>query len=88
MILDDQLYRIIRLNDLIRRKGTGSTEDVAKKLGISIRTCQRLIKTLKNMGAPIEFSKGRNSFCYYKENGRFVICEWIENNQEVKLDEI
>ena len=84
MTLEDQINRLIRINDLIRRKGTGTTEDLAIKLGISIRQCQRLIKALKNMGSPIEYSKGNNSFYFFKENGRFVICEWIENPQEVK----
>lgn len=85
MDLENHLSQLSRLNDLIKRKATGSTVDLSRTLGISVRSCQRLIRILRNLGAPIEYSKGRNSFVYYKENGRFVIAEWIKDN---KIDSV
>lgn len=86
MTLENQLKNLIRINQMVARKGTGSTIDLAKKMNISIRTCQRLLSTLKSMGCPLEYSKGRSSFVYYKENGRFVIAEWVEDTAESKLN--
>lgn len=59
--IKDQLKRI---DQLIRMKATGTPQELAEKLSISERTIYRLIKQLKELGAPIYFDPIRNSYCY------------------------
>ena len=53
-----------RIDQLICMKSTGTPKELAEKLNISERTIYRLIKQLKEMGAPIYFDDIRNSYCY------------------------
>ena len=52
------------MDDLIRRKATGTSKDFAKKLNISRSTLMEYIDFLKKMGAPIAYDKFRNSYYY------------------------
>lgn len=58
---------IERADGLIRRKATGSPDDLSDRLGISTRNIFNLINLMKEMGAPIYFCKNRNSYCYEEE---------------------
>ena len=54
-----------RLDRLIRRKATGSPEELAKRLGVSRSTLFELIAYLKDeMRAPIIYVSGRQSYVY------------------------
>ena len=52
------------MHQLINRKSTGDPGQFAQKLGISKSNLYLIIKELKFLGAPIVFSKPRNSFIY------------------------
>ena len=66
------LHRLIRLDHLIALKATGTPSDCAHKIGISERSLYDYLKILKEMGAPIMFSRNRRTY-FYKEEGRFRI---------------
>jgi len=71
MNLTSRLELIKRVDALIQMKGTGTPENLSIRLGISKRNVFNLINTMKDMGAPIYFSKSRSSYCY-SEDGNFV----------------
>ena len=58
------LERIKRMDDLIRRKATGTSWEFAKNMNISRSTLMEYIDLLKCMGAPIAYDKFRNSYYY------------------------
>jgi predicted DNA-binding transcriptional regulator YafY len=66
------LHRLIRLDYLIHLKSTGTPANCAQKIGISERSLYDYLKVLKNMGAPIKFSRNRGTY-YYNQEGRFRI---------------
>jgi hypothetical protein len=66
------IQRLRRLDHLIRHRGTGSPATLAKKIGISERSLYDYLKIMKDMGAPITYSRDKGSY-YYKEYGSFHI---------------
>lgn len=64
MNFTDHLSLIKRLHDLIRRKATGSPEELADRLNISRASLYRYINDLKSLGAPIKYNKERRCFGY------------------------
>lgn len=66
------LHRLIRLDHLINHKSTGTPADCAQKIGVSERSLYEYLKILKDMGAPVKFSRGRRTY-YYTEGGHFHI---------------
>ena len=66
------LHRLIRLDHLINHKSTGTPADCAMKIGISERSLYDYLKILKDMGAPVKFSRGRRTY-YYSEGGHFHV---------------
>lgn len=80
------LHRLIRLDYLIHLKSTGTPANCANKIGISERSLYDYLKILKEMGAPIKFSRNRGTY-YYDEDGRFRI-SFISNSLEEKAEEM
>lgn len=66
------LDRIEVIDRLIRIKGTGTPDQLAKKLNISKRTLYELISIMRLRGAEIKYDRIRSSY-YYHSNGRFCI---------------
>ena len=75
------LHRLIRLDYLIHLKSTGTPANCANKIGISERSLYDYLKMLKQMGAPIKFSRNRGTY-YYNEEGRFRISFIAKNYGE------
>jgi len=67
MTLLQKLQQIERVDALIRRKSTGTPASLASLLGVSERYVYKLIKLMKDMGAPVYFCHQRNSYCYKEE---------------------
>ena len=76
------LQRLIRLDHLIQYKSTGTPSDCAQKIGISERSLYDYLKILKDMGAPVRFSRGRRTY-YYTEGGHFHISFLPRENEGV-----
>ncbi|HCT29771.1 MAG TPA: hypothetical protein DIW31_03330 [Bacteroidales bacterium] len=62
-----QIELIERIDQLIRLKATGSPKTLAERLNISEASLYRLIETIKEMGAPVEFSVRYQSYVYCSE---------------------
>jgi len=65
-------HRILRIDELIRIKGTGTPSELAEKIGISERSMYEYIRLMKEFGAPVAYSRQRKSY-FYKIAGRFTI---------------
>jgi len=78
------MHRLIRLDYLIHLKSTGTPANCANKIGISERSLYDYLKMLKEMGAPIKFSRNRGTY-YYGEEGRFRI-SFISGEQTERID--
>jgi predicted DNA-binding transcriptional regulator YafY len=85
IVMKSILNRLIRLDYLIHLKATGKPADCACKIGISERSLYDYLKILKEMGAPIKFSRNRGTY-YYMENGRFRV-SFIPEGMEEHLEE-
>jgi predicted DNA-binding transcriptional regulator YafY len=66
------INRFQTIDRLIQRKATGTSEQLAEKIGVSRRTIFEYISVMKETGAPIYFSKIKKSYCY-EEEGSFNI---------------
>ena len=65
--------RIMQLDQLIRRRGTGSPKECASRLGVSERSLYDIINQLRDIfGSPIEYCKERKSY-YYTQPGRIAL---------------
>ena len=60
------IERIERLHLLIRRRGTGTPKELARRLALSEATVYKYINTLKALGAPVVYDVGRQSYVYEK----------------------
>lgn len=67
MNLSKYFERLQRLHRLIRKRGTGSPFELARKLELSERSVFEYIRVMKEMGGPIAFCSVRNSYYYEKE---------------------
>lgn len=66
------INRFQTIDRLIQKKATGTSEQLAEKIGVSKRTIIEFINLMKERGAPIYFCKIKKSYCY-KEDGYFNI---------------
>ncbi|HXD76367.1 MAG TPA: hypothetical protein VN616_01095 [Puia sp.] len=64
--------RLDRIDQLIRIKGTGTPAQLAGKLGLSERSTYEYIRLMKDFGAPVVYSRDRQSY-YYLHEGRFIV---------------
>lgn len=83
--MKSMLNRLIRLDYLIHLKATGKPADCAHKIGISERSLYDYLKILKQMGAPIKFSRSRGTY-YYIEEGRFRVSFLANDFHEISVD--
>lgn len=66
------LQRLQKVDHFIRRRSTGTAEELGQKLEVSARTAKEVIATMREFGAPVYFDRQHNSYCY-SEDGRFLI---------------
>ena len=60
----EKLRVLQRLHYLIKVKGTGPRDQLARKLNISKASLSRYIGILEGLGADVHFCSSRNSYCY------------------------
>jgi predicted DNA-binding transcriptional regulator YafY len=61
----EEILELIEKTDrLIRLKATGTSAQLADKLGISRASVFRLLQYLRTMGAPIKYCKYRKTYYY------------------------
>jgi predicted DNA-binding transcriptional regulator YafY len=66
------LERFQRIDDLIYRKSTGTPQQLADRLELSESTLYEYLSVMRSLGAPIAYSRERQSY-YYKSDGHFII---------------
>ena len=59
--------RVKKLDDLIRRKATGSPAMLAKKMNLSRSVLMDYLHDMKKLGFPIKYDRHRSTY-YYEEN--------------------
>jgi biotin operon repressor len=64
MSFNQHLQRLLRMDQLIRTKATGTPQEFASRLEISKATTYRSIEELEEHGAEVEYCKKRQSFYY------------------------
>ena len=63
----EKIRVIQRVDGLIKRKGTGTAEELAKRLGVSRSTVFEILNCMKAMGAEIEYNEAKQSYFYSVE---------------------
>lgn len=58
------IERLRMINNMIRRRNTGSATEMGFRLGISERSVYYYLKDLKLLGAPVCWSATDNSYTY------------------------
>jgi len=71
-MVEDYFKRLETIDSLIRIKGTGTPKQLASRLNISERSLYEFLQMMRSLGAPIKYSKFRQTY-YYVENGGFNI---------------
>ncbi|QEH40812.1 HTH domain-containing protein [Chitinophaga sp. XS-30] len=64
--------RLQTIDYLIRIRGTGNPTQLANRLEISERTLYEFLRMMKDLGAPIEYDRYKETY-YYGEKGGFNI---------------
>ena len=65
-----QLNRLSKMDQLIALKNTGTPLELSQKLKISERATRQYLHLLKELGAPIAYSRKKATY-FYKEDGCF-----------------
>lgn len=59
-----QLQKLRKLHQWIQNESSGSPHQIASRLHVSVRQVYLLLETLKDMGAPIAYSKATTTYFY------------------------
>jgi predicted DNA-binding transcriptional regulator YafY len=55
------------MDRLIRQGRTGTQSEFANRLGLSVSRLARIIEYMKEIGAPLEYDRSRNTYYYQQE---------------------
>ena len=61
------LDRTRRLDALIRKRATGTPEDLARRMGVSQATVYRWLQELKEFGLPVKYCRKRKTYLYERK---------------------
>jgi hypothetical protein len=81
MTFTEHVFALERLNDLIRRKATGTPEQLAVKFGVSVGTIKNLLKILKDRNLPVCYCRERQT--YYYEYEVEVRLFWVNAKEDL-----
>jgi hypothetical protein len=78
MAIYQRLEMLARIDDLIRRKATGSPTQMARKIGKSLRAWHKIREELiQDLGWPIAFDRERNTYFYTSPNNFHYLIKGI-----------
>ena len=80
MPLQKYINRIRYIDSLVRIKGTGNADQLAKRMDLSRSVTLSYISAMKQEGFPIKYCRKRNSY-YYSEEGRMTISLFEKNGR-------
>lgn len=72
MSLLKSIDRLKRIDSMIRRQATGTSDEFARKLGISRSMLMENLREMKELGAEICFCPHRRSYFYANEFGLLI----------------
>lgn len=59
---------IIKIHELLKAKRAGNSEELASRLGVSVRTVYNYITFMKTeLNAPIAYDSQSKNYCYERE---------------------
>lgn len=64
MQLSVYIHRVKFLDRSIRSQCTGTPEELAEQLGLSVSTLYQYLRAMRNAGAPIVYSKQHKTYLY------------------------
>ena len=67
MTFTEHIFALERLHNLIRLKGTGTPEQLAKRFDVSLGTINNFIKILRDRGLPVLYCRERQTYYYEYE---------------------
>ena len=79
MSLLKYIDRLKRMDDLIRRKATGTPEDFAERLGIKKTMLMEELQELKALGAEVTYCRMTGSYYYLNS---FILKIGIDKNEQ------
>ncbi len=82
MTFMEQIEALERLHELIKRKATGTPEQLAEKFDVSLGTIHNFIKTLRSKDLPIAYCRERQT--YYYEYEVEVIVFQIKTKEDLR----
>jgi hypothetical protein len=72
----EMIHRMRRMDKLISIKATGTPKEFAKRIDLSVSRLYDILIDMKDLGAPIKYSRIMRSYLY-KEHGELTIdIEW------------
>jgi len=81
--MEKYVTRLALVDKMIRRKSTGNSKDLSKKLQVSESTVFRILRIMKeSMGLKIEWSTDHHSYVYKSDSQKFSLDRLILSAQE------
>jgi len=71
-MLENYLFRLKKMDALIKRKSTGTPHEFARRMDLSESALYEYLVVLKQLGAPVKYCRRRRSY-YYSEVGEFYL---------------
>jgi transcriptional antiterminator len=85
MILFRQIELLKLAHKLINMSNTGSPQEFAKQLGISTRRLHEIIDEMKDLDAPIAYSRSAETYYYKEDYNMQITCTFQRlSNKEQK----
>ena len=70
------INRLKRMDQLITLKSTGTPKEFAKKIDLSVSRVYDILLDMKELGAPVKYSRIKRTY-FYQKRGKFTIdIEW------------
>ena len=85
MNYDETTDALDRLHHQIKRKGTGTPEQIAEKFEVSIGTVKNWLKILKRRNLPVKYCRERQTYYYeYEVDLRIFWVKAIDNPDNIR----
>jgi predicted DNA-binding transcriptional regulator YafY len=86
MILFKQIELLERIHKRIQTSHTGTPENFAQRMGVSLRRLYEIIEEMKGMGAPIHYSRSAETYYYEDSFEVHISCIFRRLSKEEQQD--
>lgn len=86
MKIINQIERLKRIHQLIKAEKTGNPQQFARMLSVSESRLYRIIESLKDEGAPIDYSRSAQTYYYSAPFELEIQCRFIHLSEEESRD--